>query len=271
MNALAAGMSALLYLVATLLLLLRLRPNHQGQATERTMALLCALLAVFCHTELLRQNVFTPAGMNLGLFNAASLFGWQISLVLILISARLPVENLGLILFPFTALTVGVGAAFTDSSYAIHPYNGWLDAHILLSILAYSLLAMAVTQSLLVFLQDRLLRRHQPVAWMRALPPLQTMEELLFRMLGLGFLLLSLALLSGLMFVHNLFGQHLAHKMILSFIAWLIFGMLLWGHWRHGWRGKIAVRWTLSGGFALTLAYFGSKFVLELLLGRQWG
>lgn len=271
MNALAAGLAALLYLVATLLLLLRLHPHHRERASERTLALLCALLAVFCHTELLRQSVFTPAGMNLGLFNAASLFGWQISLVLILIAARLPVENLGILLFPFAALVASLGVAFTDASYAIHPYDGWLDAHILLSVLSYSLLAMAVTQSLLVFLQDRLLRRHQPGGWMRALPPLQTMEELLFQMLGLGFLLLSLALLSGLMFVHNLFGQHLAHKMILSLIAWLIFGMLLWGHWRHGWRGKLAVRWTLSGGFALTLAYFGSKFVLELLLGRQWG
>jgi ABC-type uncharacterized transport system permease subunit len=72
-------------------------------------------------------------------------------------------------------------------------------------------------------------------------------------------------------FVDNLFAQHLVHKTVLSIVAWIILGLLLWGHHRFGWRGKIAVRWTLSGGAMLTLGYFGSKFVLETLLGRQWG
>jgi ABC-type uncharacterized transport system permease subunit len=93
----------------------------------------------------------------------------------------------------------------------------------------------------------------------------------MFRLIGAGFVLLSLALLTGLIFVTNLWAQHLQHKTILSLIAWVIFGVLLLGRNRYGWRGRAALRWTLSGFGFLALSYFGSKFVLEYLLGRHWG
>ena len=80
--------------------------------------------------------------------------------------------------------------------------------------------------------------------------------------------MLTMAIVSGAMFVEDLFGQHLAHKTVLSVIAWVILGILLWGRWRFGWRGRVAIRWSLGGFFALMLAYFGSKFVLELVLKR---
>jgi ABC-type uncharacterized transport system permease subunit len=86
-----------------------------------------------------------------------------------------------------------------------------------------------------------------------------------------GFALLTLALFSGLVFVQNLHTQHLEHKTILSFLAWGILAILLIGHWRFGWRGKLAVRWTVGGFVLLGLAYFGSKIVLESILGRHWG
>jgi len=102
------------------------------------------------------------------------------------------------------------------------------------------------------------------------LPPLQTMERLLFQLIFFGFFLLTLTLLSGLLFVHDLFGQHLVHKTFLSFAAWLIFGGLLIGRLRYGWRGRSAIRWVMYGYVTLILAYFGSKLILEQILGRHW-
>ena len=71
-------------------------------------------------------------------------------------------------------------------------------------------------------------------------------------------------------FVADMLAQHLAHKTVLSVIAWLIFGVLLWGRWRHGWRDRTAVRLSLAGFMVLGLAYFGSKLVLEVVLERYW-
>jgi ABC-type uncharacterized transport system permease subunit len=115
-----------------------------------------------------------------------------------------------------------------------------------------------------------MLRKPANLMILHRLPPLQTMERLLFQLIFFGFFLLSLTLVSGLIFVHNLFAQHLVHKTVLSFFAWLIFGLLLWGRMRHGWRGRTAIRWALSGYTALVLAYFGSKLVLEQVLGLHW-
>jgi ABC-type uncharacterized transport system permease subunit len=143
-----------------------------------------------------------------------------------------------------------------------------VDAHILLSILAYSVLSIGALQAVLLAVQEKHLREKRPGGFIRALPPLQTMETLLFRMIGAGFILLSLALVSGALFVQDLFAQHLVHKTVLSIVAWAVFAILLWGRQRFGWRGRTAIRWTLSGFFSLMLAYFGSKWVLEVVLGR---
>lgn len=101
---------------------------------------------------------------------------------------------------------------------------------------------------------------------MRILPPLQTMESLLFGLIITGFTLLTLALVSGLLFVDNFFAQHLVHKTVFSIVAWLVYGILLWGHFRWGWRGKTATLWTLGGFTLLMLAFWGTKFVLEVIL-----
>ncbi len=143
-----------------------------------------------------------------------------------------------------------------------------LESHIVLSILAYSLLSIAAVQSILLFIQDARLRQHHPAGFIRSLPPLETMEGLLFKIIALGFLMLSLSLLSGLIYLEDMFAQHLVHKTILSIIAWGLFAILLFGRWRFGWRGQIAIRWTITAFVVLMLAYFGSKFVIELILQR---
>ena len=146
-----------------------------------------------------------------------------------------------------------------------------MTLHAAFSIFAAGLLTLAAAQALALALLERLLHQPQQLARTLRLPSLQASEDWLFQLIAAGFFVLSLALLSGLVFVDNLFAQHLAHKTVLSLLAWAIFGALLMGRRRWGWRGRRAVRFALSGYATLLLAYFGSKLVLEELLGRHWG
>lgn len=143
-----------------------------------------------------------------------------------------------------------------------------LQLHAWLALLAYATLAIAALLAVMLWMQDRALRRRQYHTWLRALPPLVQLETLLFRTIAVGFVLLSAALLTGVLFVENLLAQHLVHKTVLSILSWLAFGLLLLGRRVRGWRGSTAIRWTLVAMALLVLAFFGSKFVLELVLGH---
>jgi ABC-type uncharacterized transport system permease subunit len=177
-----------------------------------------------------------------------------------------PVENLGIPVFSVAAICIGLTMIFPAPRIITSSWQ--LNSHILASLLAYSILGLAVLQALLLAIQDSHLRNREPGGFIRALPPLQTMETLLFHMIATGFVLLTLALVTGMLFLEDIFAQHLVHKTTLSIIAWVVFAILLWGRWRYGWRGRIAIRWTIGGFIFLMLAYFGSKFVLELVIGN---
>ncbi|HYW03840.1 MAG TPA: cytochrome c biogenesis protein CcsA [Gammaproteobacteria bacterium] len=268
---LASSLTFVAYIAATALLVIRIRRLARGLNAPVWPVLASTGVALALHTWILASTVFGPGGIHLGLFNAASLIAWQIVLLLLLASMRRRVENLGIMVLPLAAMVVLIGP-FVAGTQPVPEHSDWhVDAHILISVLAFSLLALAMAQAILLSVQERSLRHHQPGGFIRALPPLQSMEEVLFQLLWTGFVLLSLALATGLLFVHNLVAQHLVDKTVLSFAAWLVFGILLFGRWRFGWRGRIAIRWTMGGGVALILAYFGSKFVLEMLLGKSWG
>jgi len=225
-------------------------------------------LAVSLHALLLYQNMVTSSGLNLGFFTAISLMAWMIGLLLLLSLLREPVENLVVVLFPIAALAIGLDSYFDTERILSPDQNFGVTLHILFSIVAYSLLSISALQALFLAFQDYQLHRKRPGWVMQKLPPLQLMETLLFQMIALGFILLSLSLVSGFIFLEDIFAQHLVHKTVLSSVAWCVFAILLWGHWRYGWRGKTAIRWSLGGFFVLMLAYFGSKLVLELILHR---
>lgn len=267
-NTVLGILSAALYLVSGSLLGVRLSRTASGVSQSKTGLLALAGLAALLHALLLAQVILQPDGMNLGFFNALSFAGWLVAVILLLLALLRPVENLGIVLLPFSAVTV-ILALFFPSQFMLEGAMPWpLQVHIVISIVAYAFLTMAAVQSLLLALQDNRLRHHHPGGFLRGLPPLTAMETLLFQMITAGFLALSLALLSGLLFLEDIFAQHLVHKTILSVTAWLVFGILLWGRWMFGWRGRIAIRWTLGGFVILMLAYFGSKLVLELILRR---
>lgn len=268
MNTIIGGLATLLYLLAGGLLALRLAHTSSGVIRSKSGSLALGGGAVLLHAVILAQTVFQATGLNLGFFNALSFTGWFISIVLLATALIRPVENLGIPVLPFAALTLILSLWFPTERIVADAGRWALELHIFIAILSYSLLTLAAVQSLLLAIQEHRLRRRLPGGFLRGIPPLTTMESLLFQMIGAGFVLLSITLISGLFFLEDLFAQHLAHKAILSFIAWCVFGVLLWGRWRFGWRGRTAIRWTLSGFAVLALAYFGSKLVLELILRR---
>jgi len=227
-----------------------------------------SLTAVIFHSIVLYDGIFVTEGINLGIFNAISLITLLISFTLTLASINNPVENLGIVLLPTAALSILLSLLYPVNHTILTVQAIELKTHILLSIIAYSLLTIAAVQSMVLAIQDRHLRNRKPGGFIRALPPLQTMESLLFQMIALGFFMHSLSLITGIVYLEDMFAQHLVHKSILAVIAWLIFATLLWGRWRFGWRGATAIRWTLGGFSALALSYVGSKWVMEIILGR---
>jgi len=257
-----------LYFVSGLLIGLRLFGQPDARRPPRALAIGLGMLATALHAVLIWTQTLTDTGLNVAFFSVTSLVAWAIAVLVLFSALNKPVENLGIVLLPLAGLAVLL--AWRHPGYKLLPDSTpWaLRAHVLVSLLAYAILTVASVQAILLAIQDRHLHRRQPVGFVRALPPLQTMESLLFEMIALGFLLLSVALGTGFMFLEDMFAQHLAHKTILSVAAWTVFGILLWGRFRFGWRGRTALRWTLAGFVVLMIAYFGSKFVLELILQR---
>ncbi len=257
------------YLSSGLLIGLRLFRRTSQRLPSRFTCIALGFAGVLVHAMLLYLSVITDSGLNLGFFNAASLVAWTVVLLLLTSSIGKPVENLGILLLPLAALSILLELKY-PSTRLLDPSAAWgLKTHVLISMLAYSLLTLASVQAVLLSIQDHHLRNRHPGGFIRALPPLQTMEALMFELIGVGFFLLSLSLLSGFMFLQDMFAQRLVHKTVLSILAWVVFGTLLWGRFRFGWRGRTAIMWTLSGFVVLMLAYFGSKAVIELILGPR--
>jgi len=262
---------ALLYLAATVGFALEIARGKLGYVPPRWLILIPGILALLGHALVLYDQVVASHGMQLGFFQAGSAVGWLMAAIVLLAAYRLPVQNLAVVTLPIAALALllarWLGTPETTAQERLVTEPG-LQLHIISSVLAYSLLSIAALQSLVLAFQDYQLRNHHATGLVRLLPPLRAMDQMLFQILWLGFALLSVSLVSGVVFLDNLFEQHLVHKTTLSVTAWLVFATLLFGRWRHGWRGRIAIRWTLAGFVALMLAYFGTKLVLELILQR---
>jgi ABC-type uncharacterized transport system permease subunit len=262
-------LSAGLYLIVAALLWRALRAGNGRFAAIRTGILGLLTGALTLHAALLYTDLFAGT-LHLGLTNVAALIAWAVGLLYFMAVLRQPVESLGIFILPVAATTLLIEWLWPSRQLVLPEAGTAQTLHIVSSLLAYSLLSVAVVQSLVLGLQERALHHHRAGGFLRNLPPLETMEILLFRMIAVGFVLLTLTLASGLMFSEQLFGKPLrwTHHVVLSLIAWGVFGALLAGRWRLGWRGRTAVRMTLIGFSLLVLGYFGSKFVLEVLLRR---
>lgn len=253
------------YLIATLLLYAGVRESPVPSLRWRLPALTVATLAMLGNAALIYQNAYLEhiMSLNMSVFNALSAIFWISSLITLITSFKSPVENILLALLPMTALSVALAQFSPDHSIVMHARNPALDVHILFSLVAYALITLGALQGIMLSWQHRALHSRHPGGLVRLLPPMESVEQLMFRFISVGFLLLSFALLTGFLFLDNIFAQHLVHKTVLSVLAWLIFAALLIGRNLAGWRGKTAVHWVLAGYATLVLAYFGSKIALE--------
>ena len=231
-------------------------------------SLLFAWLATGLHTLYIGLLCQQQNGFSFDVLSVASLNILGVVLVLLLTAITKPVEKLGLVLFPLAAIILGLEAIIRPLPRLFPVHTGAMAVHILTSVLAFSLLTIAALQAILLAVQNCQLKRHPPTRFILLLPSLQTMETLLFQMITAGVLALTVSLGTGFLFLHDLFAQHLVHKTVLSLLAWAIFCAILIGRMRYGWRGRVAVNWILAGFLLLLLGYFGSKFVLELILAK---
>ena len=252
------------YLVAAWLVVRRvLRDDRAGAGFWLLTALSAVLLHAMHHVLAWRQS----GSLDLHFFAALSLVGLGMAALTTLYAARGRMGALGAVVFPIAAATL---LAYATTGGGHRGDLDWrLQLHAGFALLAYATLAIAALLAIMLWLQERSLRRREFHGWLRALPPLTELETLLFRTIAVGFVLLTATLLTGVLFVEDLLAQHLLHKTVLSVLSWLVFGALLLGRWRRGWRGTKAVRWTLVAMALLVLAFFGSKAVLELILQRN--
>ena len=214
------------------------------------------------------DTLLSDDGVNLGFFKVSSLIFLIINLAFLLGLLRRPLLNLLIILYPLSSIAVMTSALAPDTTGTFDGFSGGMLLHIGSSVLAYAVLTIAACQAAAVAAQDYQLRHRHTRGLVQILPPLQLMETILFELLWVGLILLTLAIASGMLFLEDIFAQHLVHKTVLTIAAWLLFATLLWGHHQLGWRSQTAVRFTLSGFTVLMLGYFGSKLVLEIILQR---
>ncbi|MCC6609831.1 MAG: cytochrome c biogenesis protein CcsA [Burkholderiales bacterium] len=243
----------------------------QALAWERWAILVPFLL----HSALLFEAIFASPQLRFGFGHALSATLWLAVLVYWFESLFYPLEGMQPVILGVAALCVPLPAIFAGLEMPAYSHTLQFRLHLVLAMIAYGLFTIAALQAALMGLVEKRLHGRGlgeelsgPLA---SLPPLLTLETLLFRILGGGFVLLTLTLATGIMFSETLFGQafRFNHKSLFAVLSWAIFGSLLAGRRFYGWRGRRALRWTMAGFVALLLAYVGSRFVLEVILGRS--
>ncbi|PIE20755.1 MAG: phosphohydrolase [Neptuniibacter caesariensis] len=253
--------AALLYSAATFL---QWQVVKGVRKPSHTLGKMLGFGGLVSHTLAIYLVLHQPEGINLGVSSVASLISWLVAAIVLLSSIRQDIENLFVAVFPMAAVTAL--AAWLSDSGTGQTYDAGLITHILLSILAYSIFTIATLQAILLSRQVYALKHHHTRGLIASLPPLQTMERLLFEMLWTGLVLLSASLITGFILFDDLFAQNLVHKTVLSLAAWCLYAILLFGRISFGWRSNTAVRWTITSFITLALGFFGSKIVLEWLL-----
>lgn len=226
---------------------------------------LLLLIAVLCHTAGLQRGVWVDGTVDLGLFKALSILGLILSILVLFNTLRRGVLDLGSWLLPVSALSALAGG-FLSSGFEARPASFSLLLHVMFALLAYALFTVTVVYALVVRAQDRGLKHHRLSGFLLKLPPLQTMEQTQFRLSWVSFVLLTLAMVMGYIGTDSFLGQQVAHKTVFTLLAWVFFATLFIGHHLWGWRAVMTLRWLICGYILLSLGFFGSKIVLELIL-----
>jgi len=227
------------------------------------------LLPLALHGWLLYADIFMAAELRFGFAQALSLMLWLAVAILWLEALWYRVEALYVLALALAAACAPLTALFpgrlvTDAA------SFEFKLHLVAGLLAYSLFTVATLHALLIAALERRLHVSHDLAQPMGLPPLLSLEQLVFRLIAAAFVVLTLTLILGVAYSESVFGRAMRfdHKTVFVVLSWLAFALLLAGRWLRGWRGRTAVRWTLAGFVMLLLAYPGSRFVLEVVLQR---
>jgi ABC-type uncharacterized transport system permease subunit len=232
------------------------------------------LVALAFHAWLLYDGLFRAEELRFGFAMALSAMLWLTVLIYWTESLFLRLEGIQAVVLGLAAVCAPLPALFPGLVAPAAARSLEFRMHTVLAVLAYGLFTMAALHALLMTVVERRLHGHArggslagPLA---GLPPLMSMEVLLFRLITIGFILLTLTLATGVLYSETIFGQAMKfnHKTVFAMASWFIFAGLLAGRFLYGWRGRVALRWTLAGFLSLLLAYVGSRFVLEVILHR---
>lgn len=268
MQLLTIPAAGLLYLICALL------PEQRRRAVAAGTA-----FAWLLHGVALSAIVIEPDALRLGFAAMLSAALWMSVAAYWLENRNLTVDGLRRLVLPAAAVMTLLPLAFPGTLIPLAGKSPWFAWHIAVSTLAYGALTIAAFHAVLMAMQESRLHSLASAVTHRSwfsgaldrLPALLTMERLLFRMISIGFALLTLTMLSGIFFSEQVFGKpfRLEHKTVFTLLSWLLFGALLTGRKWRGWRGRTALSFTLTGFMTLLLAYVGSRFVLEVVLHRS--
>ncbi|MFC5476443.1 cytochrome C assembly family protein [Paraherbaspirillum soli] len=259
-------LAALLYIACAIL------PSSRRQTISISVA-----VAWLLHGGVLWADVVGPQELRVGFSMMLSATLWVSVAAYWLENRNYPLDGLRILVLPMAAVAALLPAVFPGNMVPLIGKSPVFLWHIVISILAYSTLTIAAFHAVLMVLQESRLHTRPGGAkggWfgvaLDRLPALLTMEKLLFRLIAFGFILLTLTVLSGVVFSEELFGKAFRwdHKTIFTMLSWALFGLLLAGRKWQGWRGRTALGFTLTGFAILFLAYVGSRFVLEVVLHR---
>lgn len=264
MDMLIALMAACLYFLALGLVVPGLT-NSNGIKIKPVF--LSALAAIALHILLLKDLIHGGPGQNLSILNVASLISLIIALLTTLAMLRIRVWFLLPVVYSFAAINL-TAATLLPGAFITHlESHPQVLLHITLALFSYSTLMIATLYAIQLAWLDYKLKKKKSLVINPNIPPLMMVERQLFKIILVGNSLLTLTLITGFIFIQDMLAQGKLHKAVLSFLAWGVYSVLLWGHYQQGWRGRRVVWFSMVGAFLLTLAYFGSRFVKEIIIG----
>ena len=244
--------------------------NGAAAPRQPTLRAAAIALALAVHALVIARTIVLRDALDLSFVNALSLVSGLAVLVAWVSGAVRILPGVATMILPVAALCALLPALSSTRHPVRYVDEPWAAAHIGVALVAYALLVVAALQALVLTGIEKRLHRGAPAIEGSETPPLLTLENYLFRLIGAGFVLLTITLASGIVFSEQLFGKPVTmnHKNVLSVAGWCAFAVLLVGRWRYGWRGRTALNWILGGTLLLVLGYLGSKFVLEVVLHR---
>jgi ABC-type uncharacterized transport system permease subunit len=263
-------MKILLHLIPAALYLLLGVYFWKRPALPSPRARWLCLLPMLLHGGLLHAALLPEGRLHFGLGVAVSLILWLAAVVYWLQSWAHRMGALQTLALPLAALGV-LAPLISPGTHVLGPPSVLFVVHFLVAMFAYALSTLALLHALLMAVVEKRLHHARSVHLVAGMPPLLTLETLLYRLIAVVFVLLTLTLASGAVFSEEVFGRpwRFDHKTVFAVLSWGIFGVLLWGRRARGWRGRTALRWIFAGFFTLLLAYLGTHFVLEFVLGRK--